>query len=585
MDIEDNHKVINRPLKNVSIKNKLFFSYGILFLIFVTTLSTVSYLNSTRIITDKSVNYALGMLEQIRNNIDINLEQIDLVSYVVFSNNSMLKVLKNSDEYFTSADSALKYSIDKLLADVVFSRRDIYSITIFDNKGRRIDTNPYSPNVPFEEVKKKAVEKDGKMAWLSTDKKFSLIPIVRQIRDMDMNPVGFMQINIRESSFNNICSEQIKNMNGLIFIENENGSIISGNDSTYIGTQINEKIYEKTKLKEPGYIIDYIDNVKSIVAFYPSRVNGWQCVGIIPMNKVTADAELVRNIILISSVIAIILFIILSYYLARGVTNPLKIIAGEMKNANISDWTPKVSFEGKDEVAYLSREFNRMVVRINDLVDEAVEQKSRFSRQELKALQSQISPHFLYNTLEIVNWMARTRDVPEIVEIVKALSDMMRYITSHSEEIVTVEKELEYLKMYCLIQKYRYKDKFTVFYEVEDDILDFCLPKLTLQPIIENAIVHAFNGVRREGKIIITGNIVGDRVRLQIIDNGKGIDNAQIESMLKNENISSVPNHVGIGVSNVNQRIKLIYGNEFGLQIKSVLNEGTQFDIWIPIGG
>ncbi|HEY5585874.1 MAG TPA: sensor histidine kinase, partial [Ruminiclostridium sp.] len=239
----------------------------------------------------------------------------------------------------------------------------------------------------------------------------------------------------------------------------------------------------------------------------------------------------------------------------------------------------------KDEVAYLSREFNRMVVRINDLVDEAVEQKSRFSRQELKALQSQISPHFLYNTLEIVNWMARTRDVPEIVEIVKALSDMMRYITSHSEEIVTVEKELEYLKMYCLIQKYRYKDKFTVFYEVEDDILDFCLPKLTLQPIIENAIVHAFNGVRREGKIIITGNIVGDRVRLQIIDNGKGIDNAQIESMLKNENISSVPNHVGIGVSNVNQRIKLIYGNEFGLQIKSVLNEGTQFDIWIPIGG
>ena len=108
MDKKDNHKVVTRPLKNVSIKNKLFFSYGILFFIFVTTLSSVSYLNSTKIITDKSVNYALGMLEQIRNNIDINLEQIDLVSYVVFSNNSILKVLKNSDDYYTSADSALK---------------------------------------------------------------------------------------------------------------------------------------------------------------------------------------------------------------------------------------------------------------------------------------------------------------------------------------------------------------------------------------------------------------------------------------------------------------------------------------------
>lgn len=569
--------------RNISIKNKLVIAFSILILVFVTTLGTLSYLSSTSIIKEKSINYTLGILEQIRNNIDINLEQIDLASYLIFSNPDILSILKDSKEYFNASNSSKKFIVDKLMADVVFSRRDIYSITIFDNKGLRMDTNFLNPDVPFDLIVRKSIEKDGKMAWLEIDKKVSVIPVVRQIRDMEMNPVGFMQMNINESSIKKICSEQIRNMDGQIFIVNEEGFIISGNDSTSLGEKMDENIFSRMKLKKPGHIVDYVNGKKSVIAFYPSRINDWKCIGIIPMETVTQDAALVRNVTIVSSVAAILLFILVSYYLAKGLTGPLKLIAGQMKMANIKDWSPQINYEGNDEIAYLAKEFNRMVIRINNLVDEVVEQKYRHSRQELKALQSQINPHFLYNTLEIVNWMARTREVPEIAEIVKALSDMMRYITSFKEEIVPVEKEMEYIQKYCMIQMNRYKDKFTVLYEVEEEVLDCGIPKLTLQPIIENAILHAFSGVRKEGKIRVTGKIIDGRVRLQIIDNGKGIEQSVIERMLGEESFSTDTSHAGIGVSNVNRRIKLIYGNEYGLEIISIPDEGSVFNIWLPV--
>lgn len=569
--------------RNISIKNKLVIAFSILILVFVTTLSTLSYLSSTSIIKEKSINYTLGILEQIRNNIDINLEQIDLASYLIFSNPDILSILKDSKEYFNASNSSKKFIIDKLMADVVFSRRDIYSITVFDNKGLRMDTSFFNPDVPFDLIVRKSIEKDGKMAWLEIDKKTSVIPVVRQIRDMEMNPVGFMQMNIAESSIKKICSEQIRNMDGQIFIVNEEGVIISGNDSTSLGEKMDENIFSRMKLKKPGHIVDYVNGKKSVIAFYPSRINDWKCIGIILMETVTQDAALVRNVTIVSSVAAILLFILVSYYLAKGLTGPLKLIAGQMKMANIKDWSPQINYEGNDEIAYLAKEFNRMVIRINNLVDEVVEQKYRHSRQELKALQSQINPHFLYNTLEIVNWMARTRDVPEIAKIVKALSDMMRYITSFKEEIVPVEKEMEYIQKYCVIQMNRYKDKFTVLYEVEEEVLDCGVPKLTLQPIIENAILHAFNGVRKEGKIRVTGKIIEGRVRLQIIDNGKGIEQSIIERMLGEESFSANTSHAGIGVSNVNRRIKLIYGNEYGLEIISIPGEGSVFNIWLPV--
>lgn len=547
-------KIITKfSFKNISIKNRIVITYSFLILVFVATLSILSYTSSTKIIKDKSIKYTLGILEQIRNNVDINLEQIDLASYLIFSNPDILSTLKNIDGYKSGSNASKNFTVDKLMSDVVFSRRDIDSITIYNNDGARISTSIIFPEVSVEQIEKNAIEKDGRFAWLGYDDKMGVLTAVRQIRDMEMKPVGFLAMNIKESSVKKVCSEQVRNMNGQIYVVSGDGIILSGSNSSALGQKVDDSIMNKIEMHKVSNMVDKVRGQESIIAYYPSRINDWGYIGVIPMTEITKEAAVVRNMTIISSLVAIILFIIVSYRLAVGLTGPLKQIAGQMKKANITDWSPQLIYEGRNEIAYLTKEFNRMVLRINTLVGEVVEQKYRQSRQELKALQSQINPHFLYNTLEIVNWMARVKNVPEIADIVKALSDMMRYITSYKEEIVPIEKEIEYIQHYCLIQMARYKDKFDVIYSIEEELLDFDIPKLTLQPIIENAILHAFKGIKEKGRIRITGIITENKVRLQIIDNGKGMDQDTINKMLYEEGTSSDGSHTGIGVSNVNR--------------------------------
>ena len=569
-------------LKQVSVKHKFVIYYSVLMIAFVTILSTYAYANSVKILRDKSIGYTLGIIEQIRNNIDISLSQIDLTTYLVFANRDIQDILKNTQAYFTASDSSKKYTIDKLLTDVVFSRRDIHSISLFDKEGNRIDTNFTRPDIGFDVISAKADELDGKIAWLPYSKSVSIIPAVRQIRDMEMHLLGYMEINIFESSISKICSNQLLNMEGNVYVVNRNGIIMSGNDTSLLGQSMNGDIKSQLVVGKSGYFIEDIAGKSTIVMYYPSRVNDWQFVGMIPMASLTKDTAYLRNIIFLSSLITIALFIFFSHFISVSLTGPLKQITEQMKKAKIRDWSPQINYKGRDEIAFLTMEFNSMVLRMNSLVDKVIEQKSYLNIQEMKALQSQINPHFLYNTLEIVNWMARARNAKEIVDIVLALSDMMRYITSHAEDIVTVEKELEYVRKYCLLQHARYLDKFSVEYDVDEDVLDCSVPKLSLQPIIENAILHAFDGMKNGGEIHITGKVYDKKIRLQIIDNGKGIDPETIRRMMDQQ---PIPNgtHVGIGVGNVDRRIKLIFGTEYGLKIISVPDHGSSFDIWLPL--
>lgn len=193
--MESMNKTIRRlaeilSLKQISVKHKFVVYYSVLMIAFVTILSTFAYTNSTKILRDKSIGYTLGIIEQIRNNIDISLSQIDLTTYLVFANRDIQDILKNTQAYFTASDSFKKYTIDKLLTDVVFSRRDIHSISLFDKEGNRIDTNFTRPDIGFDVISTKANELDGKIAWLPYSKSVSVIPAVRQIREIMRQNMG-----------------------------------------------------------------------------------------------------------------------------------------------------------------------------------------------------------------------------------------------------------------------------------------------------------------------------------------------------------------------------------------------------------
>jgi len=574
----------NYLLRNLKIRNKITLSFSIMIFLFVSFISYFSYYYSTKLMTDKSIVYTLEILEQISSNIDNKLKQIDMTSLIILNNTKVLNVLEYGRSTLLEDKSSDLFNVDTVLFDVMYSRNDIESICLFDLKGMQWNTISVRMNLDFEAIYKKAQTGEGKMVFLETNKTRGAVPAVRQVRNMSIEPVGMLMVNIKESSINKVFSNEIGKMQGKVYVIDEDSTIISCSDSELAGTRLSQGISDKLN-DQSGYVMGAINNEESIITYYPSKYNKWKYIAVIPLSAITAETAYIGKFSTIAFCVVVILFIPLTYVVASGITVPIRNMAQYMKGAKIKGWSPKMNYVGNDEIAYLSDSFNEMVDRINHLINELNEQNYRQKKHELQALQAQINPHFLYNTLEIVNCMALVRNAPEIGDMVKTLASMMRYSMNFKESIVTVEMELQHVKNYLYIQNERYRDKLSVDYDIDDRILDSPILKLTLQPIAENAVIHAFKGIQKDNAITISGTIAYDKVRICIIDNGRGMDEKTVNCLLNDDvdDLSQGKTHTGIGIGNVNRRLKLTFGEEYGLVVASEPGRGTKVEIWLPI--
>lgn len=570
--------------KNTKIKNRLTFTYSVLILLSIFSVSIFSYNYSRNIITEKSMNYALGILEQVTENVDINLEQIDKATYMILSDDNILSILQYGKSMPIYNDLIERTNVQKILTNVSASRSDIDSIYLFDNDGNLYGANVLYSHPEFKELKAFAETGDGKMVWLDTDKKNDIIPAVRLIRGRNMEKIGVLLVNVRKKVIDDVISKRITNINGEFYVINVREKIISCGNNDLIGNKFDSNILSKIGENEVNAINTPIKfhGEKSIIGIYLSRFNDWKYVYTISTNNLFAEVTYLRNINIMSSVFFLILFIIISLLIAHSITEPIKQIADHMKNVRIKDWSPRIEYSGNDEIVYLSDAFNNMVQKINTLIVEVYEQKLIEKEQELKILQAQINPHFLYNTLDIINWMARTRNVPEIGKVVKSLSNIMRYTINQNRNEVSIGEEISNVMDYCMIQGLRYGERLKVTYNVHEDIMEMQILKLTLQPIVENAFVHGFKNKEDECILEIAGMILDDKICITIKDNGMGIGQSKLDSIL-DENACSHKGDSGIAVINVHRRLGLKYGKGYGLEIVSTLNEGTIVKVWLPV--
>jgi two-component system sensor histidine kinase YesM len=236
------------------------------------------------------------------------------------------------------------------------------------------------------------------------------------------------------------------------------------------------------------------------------------------------------------------------------------------------------SIEGTAEITSLTESFEHMVVQIKELVEKVRQEEVTLRKTELKALQAQINPHFLYNTLDAIAWLCEEERHKDAVEMVNSLAKLFRISISRGHELITIEKEMQHAKSYLKIQNFRYKNQFTYSFDVDEECLNYLCNKITLQPIIENAIYHGIDRMVDEGKINIGIHQKGDRIIFTVEDNGVGMTEEQCEEILHKD----AGDRVGIGIKNVNDRIKIYFGEEYGLTIQSELDEGTRVTISMP---
>lgn len=306
----------------------------------------------------------------------------------------------------------------------------------------------------------------------------------------------------------------------------------------------------------------------------------WTVVGVSYMDELVTDKlKELWWLIIIELLLCIVISIITIKAFNRKISSPVQNLINAMKNfeQNMEEFRYRTE-KGVYEMQILSESFEHMVKRLQELMEQVKREEILLRKTELKALQTQINPHFLYNTLDSIQWMCERNKADQAVKMVGALSRLFRISISKGKELITIADEIEHAKNYMLIQTFRYTNQFTYHFEAEEEVLHYFCNKITLQPIIENAIIHGINPAYEDGEILVTARQEKDYVVFTVSDNGMGMTEEQCRSILKHDTNDS---H-GIGIKNVNDRIKIYFGEEYGIQVESKMDVGTTITIRFP---
>lgn len=299
---------------------------------------------------------------------------------------------------------------------------------------------------------------------------------------------------------------------------------------------------------------------------------------------------MLSTVILLIIVITFIFCVIVIYYTNGYLQNIQKIAAGIQSYPGTPEQEIEFALDEEDEMYQIVRQFRSMTVRIKNLIEE-LQQKNRDIQEasmrqkhaEIKALEAQINPHFLFNTLDSINWRAIENDEEEISNMLGALGSLLRYSVSNIEMVVLMKAEVDWLQKYIFLQRDRFNNSFDCQYEFSDEVLNFPVYKMLLQPIVENAILHAFEDIRSGGMIYFKAEIIEDgRLRISIRDNGKGIAPEVLEEIRGEIREKSALNSKSIGISNVINRLWLYYHDEAELYVNSILGAGSEFIMVVP---
>ncbi|WP_238917758.1 histidine kinase [Clostridium sp. YIM B02555] len=587
-------KNIRIIINNIKIKNKLIYTY--LIVTIATALIVGTYLTTqmTNVIVNRAIENAENNSNTIRNRLEEVLNLTTKVSDLAYSDEKLISILKN--RYQTYGEVINTYSNYPVLRNYLKYYRELSSITVYVDNDTILGNTEIlrvSDKVRNEDWYKKAVSNSGKIAWRYTTDEFTgheYLSLIRSIKDNNGVLVGVLVININPSILNDLISTEPDN--NMILLD---GEVISLKNSYQIdkkqllkyNTQSNEINVLKTKFNDKdSYLILNSFKIEKTLE------NNFKVVTVLPIVQITDQT----NKVIINSIIAItatiILAIIMIIYFSKNISNRIDLLRREMHRVVNGDFYIMTKIDGNDEIGQLYDDLNIMVESINKLINEVYlgeiqkeQLKLRQKEAEFKMLANQINPHFLYNTLETIRMKAFCNGDKEIADIVKKLGKIMRRNLEVSGKEVTLKSELELIEGYLQIQSMRFEGMVSYEMNIEDNIdtESYKILPLLLQPVVENAFVHGLEEKRNKGTIIINIFIKEKLLIVKICDDGVGIKLERLQEINKKLDCFEENNGKSIGLMNVNQRIKMYYGGEYGMKIESEFGKGTIVTLFLPI--
>ena len=393
---------------------------------------------------------------------------------------------------------------------------------------------------------------------------------------------GVLLIDIRYNSLERLFDGVNLGNGGYAYLISSDGEIIYHPKAQLIDSGIvKENNRESAGLKDGNYE-EVFDGEKRIVSVKTVGYTGWKIVGVTPLDGMSLNN--IKTKLLMVFIIAFVLFIlsIINSYISTRITDPIKELEKAVNEIEQGNLEVEVRSAGSYEIQHLGTSIQSMARRIRKLMNDIVAEHESKRRSEFDTLQSQINPHFLYNTLDIIVWMIENEKQSEAVKVVTALARFFRISLSKGKSIIPVKDELEHVRNYLMIQHMRYKNKFTYDIEADEDVLELASLKLMLQPLVENAIYHGMEFMDGDGEILVRAWRREDDLYMSVSDNGLGMTQEQVERLFRASDHTSSGRGSGIGVKNVNERIKLYFGTGYGLEILSEPDEGTTVTAHLP---
>ena len=369
---------------------------------------------------------------------------------------------------------------------------------------------------------------------------------------------------------------------GYIYLTDGNGEIIFHPRAQLIDSGMEQENNRQVAGYRDGVYREEFQGKDRVITVKSVGYTGWKLIGVAPEQAVSLNRLKTQLLVVFAAALILSLMTITNSYISSRITVPIRNLERSVNEIERGNLNTVVDAQGSYEIRHLSQSVQSMARQIQVLMADVVSEHEKKRRQEFDTLQSQINPHFLYNTLDIIVWMIENEKPDQAVKVVTALARFFRISLSRGRSIITVRDELEHVRNYLMIQNMRFKNRFTYTIEAEEEILDLASLKLMLQPLVENAIYHGMEFMDGDGEIMVRAWREDKELYFQVEDNGLGMTQEQIKRLFSDQPHTGSSRGSGIGVKNVNERIRLYFGGEYGLSIESEPDEGTVVTIRLP---
>lgn len=573
--------------KTRSMQMTISISFTILSVCCMCLLGVMLYQQFTR----KAENLTVENSRQLLNQTTINLEDY-LRNMRRISDAMYYTVIKNTDIGSESLEDSMN-----LLYEA--NKDKLVSVACYTNDGKLTEASPIATEKPGVDVKSQKWFQDAAgelenfhfstphVQNLFDDPSYRYYWVVSLSRTVELtrngnSMLGVLLVDMNYSSIEQLLEKANTDTSGeYVYLMAPDGEIIYHPKQNLIHMGLYEENNTETAGYEDTTVKENFHGEKRLVTVKTISYTGWKLISVVPMKSFSMGMTGMRNLVVLLVALTVLAAVMLNQMVSARISKPLRRLNDSVKEWEAGNMNPDIYVGGSMEVEHLGKTLRSTVAQIRQLMDDIVVEQEEKRKSELDALQSQINPHFLYNTLDSIVWMITGERYDDAVFMITQLASLFRISLSKGKTVIKIEDEVKHARNYMNIQKIRYKNSFEVDFQIEEDILDGCIVKLVLQPLLENAIYYGMECMDGEGEIHVRGYRKDKDVYLEVEDNGLGMPEEEAAELLNGKERPH-KHGSGVGLVNVHSRLKLRFGEAYGLVIHSCPDEGMMVQIHIP---